>query len=205
MHQQPNRSYTSTRRAQQAAQTRADIVAAATALFQQNGWRGTTITSIAAKAGVVPDTVYAGFGSKRALLVAAKDAARDGDAEDVAAVRQADLEKISTGTRAQRIAVAVRLIAAANERTRAIDAVWREAAAGDPALAKELRKREDGRRSAFGAAMTAALDAPPDEQTLDGIWAITGSEVYAKLIGGRGWTSTRYQQWLAETFDRLLP
>ncbi len=41
------------------------------------------IAGIAAAAGVAVDTVYASFGSKSALLAAAKDAAKAGDEEGV--------------------------------------------------------------------------------------------------------------------------
>src|SRR5690242_14834032 len=83
------RQYRSTRRARQAAQTRADIVAAATRLFCSEGWIGTTIARVAREADVAPETVYSAFGTKAALLRAAVDAAVVGDTS-AGALRERD-------------------------------------------------------------------------------------------------------------------
>src|SRR5487761_905337 len=64
------RDYDSSRRRRQAAQTRADILAAAQRLFAERGYAATTIEAIAAQAEVSEATVYAGFGSKRGILLA---------------------------------------------------------------------------------------------------------------------------------------
>src|SRR5690554_2448277 len=77
------RPYNSTRRARQAAQTRADVLAAAMALFAEQGWAGTTLAAIADEAGVSVETIYNGFGSKKALLREAFDVAVVGDAEPI--------------------------------------------------------------------------------------------------------------------------
>ena len=64
------REYDSSRRQRQAAQTRADILQAARRLFSERGYAATTIEAIAAEAEVAEATVYAGFGSKRGILLA---------------------------------------------------------------------------------------------------------------------------------------
>ena len=64
------REYDSSRRQRQAAQTRADILQAARRLFSERGYAATTIEAIAAEAQVAEATVYAGFGSKRGILLA---------------------------------------------------------------------------------------------------------------------------------------
>src|ERR1700730_16574561 len=64
------RQYDSSRRQRQAAQTRADILQAARRLFSARGYVATTIEAIAAEAEVAEATVYAGFGSKRGILLA---------------------------------------------------------------------------------------------------------------------------------------
>ena len=58
------RPYRSARRQQQAAQTRALVLAAATSLFADRGWSSTGMRDIAKAAGVAVETVYASFGSK---------------------------------------------------------------------------------------------------------------------------------------------
>jgi len=67
------RRYESPVRQEQAAQTRARIVAAASALFESSGYARTSIRQIAAKAEVAADTVYAVFGAKSRVLTAVID------------------------------------------------------------------------------------------------------------------------------------
>ena len=197
------RRYQSTRRAQQAAQTRADIVAAATGLFESRGWSGTTIAGVAAEAGVAVDTIYAGFGSKSALLAAAKDAARDQDDDDVPLFDRPAYRDLGTGSRAERLRLAARLIAEVNERTRALDAVWREAAASDSAMAAQLSDREAGRRAALAYGLERVLGRELDQTAIDGLWAITSPDMYAKLVNARQWTQEAYEDWLTVVLDRL--
>ena len=64
----PSRRYRSTRREEQTAQTRRDIIAAAGVLFRERGYAGTSMPEIAAEAGVAVETIYRAFGSKAGLL-----------------------------------------------------------------------------------------------------------------------------------------
>ena len=62
------RRYRSPRRAEQAAATRARIVDAARHLVVEQGYAATTVSQVAARAGVAVDTVYAAVGRKPELL-----------------------------------------------------------------------------------------------------------------------------------------
>jgi AcrR family transcriptional regulator len=73
----PSRSYRSTLREQQAAQTRLRVVATAAQLFAAEGYVRTTFAKIAAAAGVSAETVQ-GHGPKAALMVAAVEYAAFG-------------------------------------------------------------------------------------------------------------------------------
>lgn len=64
------RRYTKRRRAEQEAETRQRIVAAAAALHQEKGPRDTTISAVAARAGVQRLTVYRHFPDDQALFQA---------------------------------------------------------------------------------------------------------------------------------------
>ena len=68
-----NSQLKSTHRQRQAQATRSMIVAAAQALFLEQGYICTTIEIIAERAGVATSTVYAIFGSKRGILSAIRD------------------------------------------------------------------------------------------------------------------------------------
>src|SRR3954447_25692656 len=64
----PTRTYESPRRRDQAARTRAAILAAARDLFLRDGLAPTTIAAIAEAATVSVDTIYKAFGGKPGLL-----------------------------------------------------------------------------------------------------------------------------------------
>src|SRR5919106_5452866 len=70
-----SRSYASPLRAEQAQATRRRILDAARAQFLVEGWTRTTVKDIAGAAAVAPATVYAVFGTKRAMLSALIDEA----------------------------------------------------------------------------------------------------------------------------------
>ena len=78
-----NRRYDSTRRKEQARRTRQTITEAARTLFTRHGYAGTTIAAIAQAAGVSAETIYATFGSKRAILSHLVDISVVGDDEPV--------------------------------------------------------------------------------------------------------------------------
>lgn len=199
------RSYSSVRRSRQAAQTRAEVVAAATKLFLERGWVGTTMAAVAAEAGVAVDTVYSGFSSKAGLLAAAKDVAKLGDDDPVPLMDRPEFDVLDRGTRQERIEASARLIAETNERTRAMDVVWREAAASEPTLAAALRERERGRRQDLADGLERVLGDRIEDVTLDTVWVLSSPETWAKLHGERDWDVKTYRQWLASLLDTLLP
>jgi AcrR family transcriptional regulator len=198
------RQYRSPRRAEQAAQTRAVIVAAATELFLRDGWRATTVAAVAARAGVVLDTIYTGFGSKAGLLIAAKNAARDAEEAELPFFDRPSFRALGEGTIEQRVASTAALLTTLNERTWPLDEVWRDAAAFEPDLARQHADREEDRRIQTARALELLTGRPPGPIAADGIWAITGSAVYAKLVNGAGWTRDLYQSWLMSTILGML-
>src|SRR3954468_14668937 len=78
-----SRPYNSPRRAEQAAATRRDILAAAQRLFERQGYAATTMAAIATEAGVALKTVYSAFETKGGLLRALWHLLLRGDEEEV--------------------------------------------------------------------------------------------------------------------------
>src|SRR5215467_6301005 len=109
------RSYSSARRAQQAEQTRTDVLLAAIRLFGQKGWAGTTLAAIAAEAGVAVETIYTGFSSKKALLLAAMDVAIVGDAKLVPLMEREEVQQLRHLPAEQRLPALMRLAAQRSE------------------------------------------------------------------------------------------
>lgn len=204
------RAYRSPRRAEQAARTRADIVAAAARLFAGEGWASTTMSKVAAEAGVAVETVYQRFRTKAALLQAAVDATigdPDGGPDgDPAPLRDQDrFTRLSEGDTAQRLAAAVRLVTDVNARTHALFDAWRQAAGTDPAIAAALRDYEARRRSDVAAGLALLHGGPVDDRTVDAAWALFGTDVYGKLVGDRAWSQADYGAFARQMLTALLP
>ncbi|KOV84028.1 TetR/AcrR family transcriptional regulator [Nocardia sp. NRRL S-836] len=93
------RSYHSPRRARDAADTRRDILRAATELFSANGYARVTVNDIAHRAGVAPQTVYSSAGGKSDVLhkiVAESIARSDAAATTTAVLRTASVAEAMT-------------------------------------------------------------------------------------------------------------
>lgn len=192
---------TAPRRAEQAAQTRTDVLTAAIELFGESGWARTTITAVADRARVSAETVYKAFGSKRNLLMTAIDFAIVGDDDEVAFAARPEFQRTAAiGTFEQRLRAGFELAADVYERSAG---VWRaivEAAPSDPKIEAarvdlERRRRADSRRF-----MELALGRPPDETTLDVAWLLSGPDAYNKLTGEAGLDRDGYVTTMVHAF-----
>ena len=83
------RRYDSSRRREQAATTRRDILDAAERLFARDGYRSTTMAALAAEAGVSARTVYVAFATKSGVLRALWNARLRGEDDDVPVAERA--------------------------------------------------------------------------------------------------------------------
>ena len=199
------------RRRQRARATRRRVLDAARELFVERGYVQTTIAAIAQCADVAPETVYATFGSKRALLSELVDVAISGDPGDPPLLEQDWVRDLRDEPDAHR---RVRTLAgrgrAILERRAAIDEVVRGAAAADPEIAELWRRgrvqRFAGQR-ALAAIVIGGAVAPDDaevDRPADVLYAIGSPEVYRLLVMDRGWTPGQFERWYAETLERLL-
>jgi AcrR family transcriptional regulator len=209
----PRRPYRSVRRAEQAAQTRRDIVQAAGALFRAGGYAGVSMPAIASEAGVAVETIYRSFGSKAGLFQAVVEAAVAGGAaradvpvEDRPAIR-AVIEEPDPLRQVERYAATQPGI---HRRAGPLLRALAGAAASDPELAALWSEIEAARRAGQGrfvemlgqrGALRAGLSV---EEGSDALWALTSLAVYDMLVETRGWPVERYQAWLGSTLQQLL-
>jgi AcrR family transcriptional regulator len=159
---------------------------------------------VARVAGVAVETVYANFGSKTDLLLAALDVAVVGDIEPVPLGERPEFAALGRGTRSARTRAAAGLVRRIHERTCGIGRALREAAAGDAELAKRLAELEARRRISVEQGAHLIAGGPVTATARDGLWAVLGMEVYQLLVERAGWTPERYEEWLADTIGRLL-
>ena len=199
------RQYASILRARQAADTKAQVLAAAAELFEESGWSGTTVAAIAQRAGVAVETVYSGFGSKKQVLRAVVDFAVVGDAEPVPLAEREVFTALATGERDDRIGAGIDMLAGIHAR---LANLWRtvgEAAASDDEIDGWRLQWEEGRRIDVRRSVELILQREIDEIELDLLWAIFSHEVYRMLVLDRGLDRAQYAERMRTAVTALVP
>jgi AcrR family transcriptional regulator len=192
-----NSQLKSTHRQRQAQATRDMIVAAAQALFLEQGYICTTIDVIAERAGVATSTVYAIFGSKRGILRAIRDTWHE--RTNIREVINNSQQPANPAERLEQLAKATRR---QWELGAEVTAIYTGAAAADPRAAAELTQALAGRRE--GLLGFARNLAPHLRQGLDTshaaaiLQALCMPEVFDELVRHSGWSADEYQAWLAK-------
>jgi AcrR family transcriptional regulator len=187
------------------------VVEAARTLFLERGYAATTIEAISERADVPPATVYRLFSSKLGILEALLDTSIAGDDEPRAVQERADVAALFAEPDPRKLLAGFAGVTAAiNQRTNDVYRVLVSAAGSDPAAAELLgqlrRQRDRGQgRIARSIARAGALQRGLRERdAADLIHALMSPEVYRLLVGDRGWTPERYEQWLGTTLSQQL-
>jgi AcrR family transcriptional regulator len=206
------RRYDSPRRAKQAEQTRRDILTAAGALFRERGY-AVPMTEVAARAGVVVETVYRIFGTKSALFTAAVDALLAGGvsrAEVPLRERPAIRAIHDEPDPSRQVALYVATQPGIHRRAGPLLRALRDARAHDRELARlwdELeasRLEGQGRFAAMLASRGVLRAGLSREAATDVIWTLCSLAVYDLLVGSRGWSEERYEAWLTTALTHEL-
>ena len=205
------RRYDSARRQDAAQQRRTAVVEAATRLFLRDGFTVTTITRIAADAGVSEETVYKAFGNKIALVRAIRNQALAGDAP-VHAERRSDRMQASKNDPREIIRGWGVLTVEVAPRVAPVLLLVREAAASDPELAKLQAEMDAARltRMTHNAQTLVKGGHLRPGITLDiatdVLWTYSSPELYELLVIRRGWSIERYGRFIADSImAALLP
>lgn len=200
----PTSNYHSPLRAKQAAATRRSVVYAALDLFGEHGWTATTLTMIAARAGVSVDTIHVIFRTKSALLMAVVEVAIVGDDGEARMVERADFAAVGVGRRSERLRTAVRYAIAAYERSVPILDTLREAAASDDAARARLIRYDQDRLDLVAAGVELILGHEPAADVVDAVWTLLSPEVITHLVTDRRWSSEQAEDWLIEMLKVAL-
>ena len=205
------RGYVSPLRTSQASQTHRSIVEAATRLFIDVGYGATSMDAIAEAAGVSRATVFTAVGSKAALLKTAYDVALVGDDDAVALPDRADSQAIRAEPDPHRYLTRyAALVTKIGGRVAPIYEAIRGAASADPDLRPVWEKIQQERR--IGAAHVVAdtaskgplRDGADLEQVADLVWVFIDPGLYHLLVNRRGWSRSRYADWLAGSLTHEL-
>jgi AcrR family transcriptional regulator len=200
------RPYNSSRRREQAAATRRDILKAAQRLFERQGYAATTMAAIAAEAGVALKTVYLAFETKSGVLRALWNQLLRGDEGEASVAQRSWYREVVEEPDPQRqLRLNARNSRAAKTRIAGLLKVIREAAPVEPDTAAlweriqtefHANQRVIVERLAERKALRRGLDV---DRATDILWTLNHPDVWQLLVGERGWTPEQYEQWFGDT------
>ena len=205
------RSYDSSRRQEQARETRRRVIEAARVSFLEEGYAHTTIAALAESAGVSVETVYKAFGNKPRLAKAVFDVSIVGDDEPVPLMEREFVaqNKADPDPRSKLAAFADNTAGIA-ERTGALLLVLRTAASTDAGAADVWDQLQSERLTGmtFFARHLAEgghlRDGVSVDEARDVLWAHTSVELWDLLVRQRGWSARRHGRWLAQQLIAAL-
>ena len=205
------RAYHSPRRTEQARATRRAVLDAARRLFVSHGYAATTIEAVAAGAEVSPETVYATFGTKRALLSELIDVTIAGDDVPVPTLERPWVGEMRAEPDPRaRLRILARNGRLMLERWGDLAAVLSAAAAADPRIAELWERNKEQRLAGQRALLRIATEGTTLREGLskdaaaDVLFAVGSPEVYRLLVVDRAWSPARFERWYAETLERQL-
>ncbi|HET6818330.1 MAG TPA: TetR/AcrR family transcriptional regulator [Mycobacteriales bacterium] len=205
------RSYDSSRRQEQARETRRRVIEAARASFLEAGYAQTTIAAVAESAGVSVETVYKAFANKPGLAKAVFDVSIVGDDEPVPLMQREVVaqNKAEPDPRVKLSQFADNTVAIA-ERTGALLLVLRTAASTDAGAAEVWDTLQNERLTgmtffaqhlAEGRHLRAGVSV---DEARDVLWAHTAVDLWNLLVLQRGWSGRRYAEWLTQQLIAAL-
>jgi AcrR family transcriptional regulator len=189
------------------------VLAAARALFlEEGGYARTSLSAIAAAAGVSVQTIYNTFGSKAALLKAVYDTTLAGDDEPVPMGQRPEflaMEREQDPTAL--LGHYARIGAMLMKRLGPFYARIREGAgAGDPDLTALLETTAKERLVGATEVVESLRKLGPLRPGLtaararDIVWTHTSYEMWDLLVRQRGWSARAYADYLGSSMSRAL-
>lgn len=198
-------------RRRRAHATRLRITRAASALFRDRGYTGTTMADIAGAAGVAVQTVYFVFHTKSDVLSASYDLAVRGD-QDPAPPQ--DQEWYRRAVAEPGVAAAVRSVVEGAggivRRVAPLDLAARAAAASDPDATRFLARNEQMRADGYGEMIEFLRTKAPlraslsPERATDALLFLVSPAAYRALVVERGWTHEEWVAWTSEVLTAQL-
>src|SRR3954453_6320194 len=187
------------------------VVDAARALFLERGYQQTTIEAISGRADVPAATVYRLFSSKLGILKGLLDVSIAGDDQPVAMPERPQVVALRSQRAPGRpLAALVAITVGINIRSGDVYRILRSAADSDPAAADLFADYQGQRaRGQGGVARTLARSGAlraglRERDAADMIHALMSPELFRLLVVDRGWSTSRYERWLADTVAEQL-
>jgi AcrR family transcriptional regulator len=205
------RKYDSSRRTEQARQTRLQIAEAARKLFFERGYAGATIEAIAEDANVSNETIYAIFKNKREILAFILDISVGGDDLPIRIIDRPDLQSVLNDTdqhrQLDRFAWGIGEVMS---RAAPVFEVTRAAGKTEPEIARRIRHLYRERLENMNTFVRHIVVNGPlrngldESQAAEIVWAITSPELFQLMVENFSWSKEEYSRWLAGILTRLL-
>jgi AcrR family transcriptional regulator len=205
------RPYRSLVRQEGARRTRRAIVVAAGQLFEQRGYGGTSLSEVAAAAGVARPTVTAAFGSKPALLREVVNEALAGDDEPVPVADRPWFRPVMDAQTHHDLLVAyAQVCTLIGARAARVFEVVRRAADASPDIADLWNTTQRNRRAGAGIVVKQLRSLGPvdgwpgDEQAVDVVWLFNDPAHYDTLVLQCGWQEPHFTAWVTARLQDAL-
>jgi AcrR family transcriptional regulator len=179
--------------------TRNRLLQAAAEEFPVHGYAGTTVTRLAAAAGVSVQTLYLAWGSKRELLRGYMENALSGGAGS-----PADAAKRFVGlSPRERLAELAALVTEIAERAATGWSLYRDAAAVDPEIAADWNELQLLRHRLISLILSdipvsALAQGLTMKGAVDTAWVIVSPESYDLLVRRRGYQLQEFHDWMRQ-------
>jgi AcrR family transcriptional regulator len=187
------------------------VLEAATTVFLDSGFAGSTVRAIAGRAGVSVPTVELLFGTKGRLLKAAIDVAIAGDDEPVPVLERSWAETaLTAATAPEFLGIVAGVVGSAQQRSAGLLLALFEAASTDAELAEFAEQMIAARAATAGWIVDQLTHQTPldvgctRQEAIDTVWILMDPAVFERLIRQRQWTVEQYQHWFASSVGRLL-
>lgn len=206
------RRYHSPRRQEGADATRQRILDAAREVMLERGYVATTMTEVAARAGVAPPTLYAAVpGGKAGLAKAVFDSTLAGDVAPIPLrARPAVTEIIAEPDPLRKIALYAAMVTSISPRIGPVERILRAAATTDPDAAALMERAEQQRLAGARGPVEHLHELgllPPDltvDQAAAQVYVLTSPTIFQQFTELCGWSTADYQRWLSTILARTL-
>lgn len=186
-------------------ETRSRLLDAASREFETNGYVATTVSRIAAEAGVTVQTLYLAWGSKRALLrayLASELTGGTGAPNDVAD-RFAEERAEDVVTRLASVVSEIAARAAIGWK------LYQDTSAIDPEIAADWDELQTLRRNSVARILERIPDSAlrpglTREDAIDTAWLIVSPESYDLLVRRRHYSPDEFHAWMIQSLSAAL-
>jgi AcrR family transcriptional regulator len=199
------RPYRSQLREQQAERTRELVAAAARSRFLEKGWSGTSVRSVAERAGVSEATVYNAYGSKAGLAGSLIDAAEHSADVGRTVVELRERGGDPIGQLRAFVAFDRRLFEQGGDVLRVLAEARRQHPELGAAYQEGRSRGERERRRVFASWPSSVWHDGVDVANALAVYALMVSlEAYDIATTERGWSPDEIEEWWHRTLAQLL-